>query len=131
MSTTSGQMNAEQIIAAMDNLSLPELEEVFNHALAIQAERKAPHLPLAESELLARINQGMPQELRARRSLLQRKREDGSISDADYDELTALSDRAELLHAERVAALVELARLRGVSLPALMDHLGIRFPENV
>src|SRR5215510_16538763 len=118
MSTTSGQMNAEQIIAAMDNLSLPELEEVFNHALAIQAERKAPHLPLAESELLARINQGMPQELRARRSLLQRKREDGSISDADYDELTALSDRAELLHAERVAALVELARLRGVSLPA-------------
>jgi hypothetical protein len=124
-------MTAEQIIAAMDGLSLPELERVFNHALAVQAERKAPHLPLAESDLLARINRGIPQELRARRSFLQRRREDGSISDAEYSELTALSDRVEQLHAERMAALVELARLRGISLPELMDHLGIRFPENV
>jgi len=40
-------------------------------------------------------------------------------------------NRAEELHAERMAAMVELAKLRGVSLPELMNQLGIRFPENV
>jgi hypothetical protein len=34
------------------------------------------------------------------------------------------------LHAERLAALADLAKLRGVTLPALMDQLGIRFPDN-
>ena len=131
MDATSHNITAEQIIAAIDTLSLAELEEVFNHALAVQAERKAPHLTAEQSELLARINHGIPQELNARRLLLREKREAGSISDVEYGELTALNDRAEQFHADRMAALVELATLRGVTLPALLSDLGIRFPENV
>jgi hypothetical protein len=42
-----------------------------------------------------------------------------------------LTDRAEELHADRMAALVALAKCRGVSLAALMDQLGIHFPEHV
>jgi hypothetical protein len=131
MGATPEQMTAEQIKAAVDNLSLGELEEVFDHVLAVQAERKAPHLASDESALLVRINRAFPEELRERLPVLLRKREDGAISDAEYDELTTLTERAEELHAERVGALVELAKLRGVSLPALMDQLGIRFPQNV
>src|SRR6516225_8350826 len=108
MGATPGQMTAEQIKAAVDNLSLGELEEVFDHVLAVQAERKAPHLASEESALLVRINQGFPEDLRSRLTVLRRKREDGAISDAEYDELTKLTERVEALHAERVAALVEL-----------------------
>jgi len=124
-------MTAEQIKAAVDNLSLGELEEVFDHVLAVQAEQKGPHLPAVESALLVRINRGLPEEFRLRLIILRKKREEGAISDAEYNELTGLNDRAEELHAERVAALVDLAKLRGISLPALMDQLGIRFPQNV
>jgi len=80
---------------------------------------------------LIRINQGFPEGLRERLATLRRKREDEVITDAEYEELTRLTDRAEELHAERMAALVELAQLRGISLSVLMDQLGIHFPEHV
>jgi hypothetical protein len=41
-----------------------------------------------------------------------------------------LTDRLELLHAERLAALTELAKLRGVTLDEVMSQLGIQFPEH-
>ena len=131
MKTPSSQLSTEQIISAVSHLSLPELEQVFDHVLALQAERKAAHLPAAESVLLARINQGLPSVLRERIACLRAKREDESITDAEYEELTRLTDRAEELHADRMAALVELAKCRGVSLAVLMDQLGIHFPEHV
>lgn len=131
MDTTPGHLSAEQIIAAINNLNLRELERVFDHVLAAQAERRASHLSAKESALLARISEGLPPELRSRLSVLRARREDGSITDGEYEELTGLTDRAEELHAERMTALVELARLRGLSLPALMDQLGLHLPEHV
>jgi hypothetical protein len=131
MENTSSLHSTDQIISAVAQLSLSELERVFDRVLALQAERKAPHLSPVESTLLVRINQGLPPELRGRLVLLKARREDESITDAEYEELTRLSDQAEELHAERMAAMVELAKLRGVSLPDLMNQLGIQFPENV
>jgi len=81
--------------------------------------------------LLARINQGLPAALRERITCLRARREDGSITDVEYEELTRLTDRTEALHADRMAALVDLAKCRGISLAALMDQLGIHFPEHV
>jgi hypothetical protein len=131
MTTPSSPLSTEQIISAVSHLSLPELEQVFDHVLALQAARKAAHLSAAESALLARVNQGLPAALRERLADLRAKREAESITDADYEELTRLTDRAEELHADRMAALVELAKCRGVSLAALMEQLGIHFPEHV
>src|SRR6266568_103639 len=109
MKTPASQLSIEQIISAVSHLSLPELEQVFDRVLALQAERKAAHLPAAESALLVRINQGLPSELRERIAILRANREDESMTDAEYEELTRLTDRAEELHADRMAALVELA----------------------
>jgi hypothetical protein len=131
MTTPSSPLSTEQIISAVSHLSLPELEQVFDHMLALQAERKAAHLSAVESALLVRVNQGLPSALRERIACLRAKREDESITDTDYEELTRLTDRAEELHADRMAALVELAKCRGMSLAALMDQLGIHFPEHV
>ena len=131
METPSSQLSTEQIISAVSHLSLPELEQVFDHVLALQAERKAAHLSAAESALLARINQGLPSTLRERIACLRAKRRDETITDAEYEELTRLTDWAEELHADRMAALVDLAKCRGVSLAVLMDQLGIHFPEHV
>ena len=131
MRAESEQISAEEIIASLDRLSLNDLEQVFDRVLAAQAERRAPHLPSDESALLERINEGLPEALRARLLLLRSKREDGSIEQHEYNELTELTDRAEELHADRMAALVALAKLRGAPLPAIMDQLGIRFPHPV
>lgn len=125
------QISTDQIISAAAQLSLPELEQVFDRLLALQAERKASHLSATESELMKRINQGLPVELRERVVHLRAKRDDDSITDAEYEELTRLTDSIEDLHSDRVAALVEMAKVRGATLSSLMNRLGIQFPENV
>jgi len=131
METQSGRLSTDEIISAVDKLTLPELEKLFDRVLVVQAERKAAHLSSAESGLLIRISEGLPSEMAERLSSLRAKREDETITDEEYAELTLLSDRAEELHAERLAALAELARLRGVTLSVLLDQLGIHFPDNV
>jgi hypothetical protein len=51
-------MTAEQIMAAVDKPSQSEPERVFDHVLAVQAERRGQHLTAEESEQLTRINIG-------------------------------------------------------------------------
>ena len=41
MKTPAGQLSTAQILSAVSHLSLPELEQVFDHVLALQAARKA------------------------------------------------------------------------------------------
>lgn len=130
METPSGRLSTDEIISAVAQLSLPEIEEVFDHVLALQAERKTAHLSPAQSELLVRISEGLPAELAERLAALRAKRVDDTIADAEYEELTRLGDQAEELHADRLAALAELAKLRCVSLPVLLDQLGIHFPDD-
>jgi hypothetical protein len=130
MGTSADQLSTEQIISAIARLSLPELEQVFDHVLALQTRRKATALSAAESALLARVNQGLPVAFRDRIGFLRAKREEESITDAEYEELTRLTDQTEERHADRMAALGELAKRRGVGVAVLMDQLGIHFPEH-
>jgi hypothetical protein len=131
MATPSDQLSTDQLLTAVTHLSLSELDQLFAHVLALQAKGKAAHLSAIESGLLMRINQDLPSEICERLAVLRTKREDETITDTEYEELTRLTDQAEELHAARMAALVELATLRGLPLPVLMDQLGIHFPEHV
>jgi hypothetical protein len=101
METPSGRLSTDEIISAVAQLSLPEIEEVFDHVLALQAERKAAHLSPAQSALLVRISEGLPTELAERLAALRAKRDDDTITDGEYQELTRLGDQAEELHADR------------------------------
>jgi hypothetical protein len=43
--------------------------------------------------------------------------------------LATLTDRLKMLHADRLTALAELAKLRGVTLYEIMSQLGIQVPN--
>jgi hypothetical protein len=72
----------------------------------------------------------LPADERARLRALVEKRDDETITEGEWQELAALTDRLELLHADRLGALVELAKLRGVPLDEVMSQLGIQFPDS-
>lgn len=125
---TSPSTNA--ILTAVRQMPIAEMEQLVDQVIAIRAERVAPHVTADESALLARINQGLPADERARLRALVEKRDDETITDGEWQELASLTDRLELLHADRLAALAELAKLRGVTLDEVMSQLGIRFPDH-
>lgn len=126
----ASNLSTDQILSAMEQLSPAELEKLVPRVVALGAARRAPHLEPEESKLLARVNVGLPPDLKARLGELEENRDAGSLSEAEAEELLTVSDQVEQLHAERLEALADLAKLRGTTLTALMGQLGIRFPDN-
>lgn len=81
---------------------------------------------LQNAELLEEINRGFHPQLWHRYSQLIGKRDDGSLSPEEHEELLALSDQMELAQARRLELLSELASRRKITLRQMMDELGIR-----
>jgi hypothetical protein len=52
------------------------------------------------------------------------------LSETEYSELASLTDRLEVLHADRMAVLATLAQCRGTTLDEVMQQLGIHFPDH-
>lgn len=130
MESVDSYLSTSQILAAVEQLSSRELEQLLSKLIAIQAERRAPHLTAEESAIFSRINQALPPEKKERLRELAAKREDGALTEKEWEELIGLTDRLEEMQAERLGALAELARLRGTTLSGVMDQLGISFPDH-
>ncbi len=124
------QLSTDELLEAVRQLSEPELEQFASEVIAMTAQRKAPSLPQSEAELLLKINQGLPPEVRTRYDELAAKREEETLTPEEHAELLQLSHEIEMLEAKRVAYLAELARLRHTSLTILMENLGIRAPDD-
>jgi len=123
------QLSTNKLLEAVERLSRSELQQFLSRVLALHAQRKAPHLPMKESALLTKINQGLPLTVSARLNQLVSKRRANTLTSEEHAELLRLIDQLEEAEARRAQALAQLARLRGVSMTALMRELGIRAPR--
>jgi len=118
-------ISTEELIHAAGKLGSPELEFVTDHILTLRAKRRSPHLSKDESELLLKINNGLPDETWKRFHTLNALLHAESITDEERSELLKLIDQVEETHALRMGYLVELSILRGTTLENLMQSLGI------
>lgn len=84
-----------------------------------------PRLSRAESELLQRINEGLPEETWQQYHDLTAKRCAETLTPEQHQALIGLSDQIEMDYARRLESVLALARLRGISLEAQMQALGI------
>jgi len=80
---------------------------------------------LTEPELLQRIGAGWEASRWKRYHELVGKRKAETLTRKEYNELSRLTDKRELLNAERLFLLIELSKRRGVSVEALMDEMRI------
>ncbi len=85
-------------------------------------------VPRTEAELLERINVGLLPESWERFHALIARRQAETLTPEELAELRALTEDIEEGNSRRMGYLAELARLRGVSLPRLMDELGLQPP---
>lgn len=119
------QVPTDELLKAVGRLSPSDLEQFVSQVIALRAQRQTPSLSRAESELLFKINEGMPPDLQTRYNELIAKRQAETLTPEEYEELLRVTQQVEKLQARRVEYLVELARMRGVSLNTLMENLGI------
>jgi hypothetical protein len=124
------QLSSEELLKAVQQLELAELEQFVSQVVALRAQRRAPCLSRPEAELLQKINRGLPEEARQRYAALMAKRGQETLTPEEHAELLRLTDQAERLQAERMESLVALAQLRQKSLSEVMDDLGLRAPAD-
>jgi len=123
------QVSLDELLNGVAQLDMPELERFISQVLTLRAKRIAPGLPKEEAGLLEKINQGLAPDAQRRYDELTTKRRAETLTSEEHQELLALIDRIERADAERAQTLIDLARLRKVSVPTLMSDLGIRPPD--
>ena len=121
-------VDLNEVLSSITKLNAADLEQFLNQVTTILARRKAPNLSQRETDLLQRINEGVPDIVRQRYRQLNAKRQAETLSEPEHSELLSLVDRIELADADRLGCLIELANLRGVTVAALMQQLGIQAP---
>jgi hypothetical protein len=119
-------MSIDELIKAANQLNETDLNQLLHQIVVLRARRKTPILPEEEAQLLLKINQGIPSNLRTSYQILREKREAETLDDKEYDSLIQLSNQIEQIGAQRLEALAKLAQLRQVSLLDLMEALGIQ-----
>ncbi len=100
---------------------------------AYVAETMAARLPfpaapasMTERELTEEINRGFSEAFWERFRALVRRRQAGTMTDAEQQEAIHMSDRTEARSVERLKCLIELSARRGKSVERLMTDMGIR-----
>ena len=120
------QLSKEDLLEAVEQLSLSELEGFFQDIIALKAKHHAPSLSKYETELLLKINQGLSQDNQGRYQLLINKRNEENLTEQEYQELLELSDQMEIHQTQCLEYLAQLAQLRQISLTDLMTQLSIK-----
>ena len=118
-------LTPEDLLSVVDRMETPQLKRFVRQILARTARRLAPLLDRQESELMEKINEGLPDETEDRYRELIAARQAETLTSAEMAELQAITEKAETLQAERMKHLVALAQLRDVPLTELMTELGI------
>ncbi|NEQ25829.1 MAG: STAS/SEC14 domain-containing protein [Microcoleus sp. SIO2G3] len=109
----------ESIVQVISTLS-PEEQALVRQKLAIVS------LPPSEAELISQIRQALLPDIEERYRELREKLQAEMLSVAEHQELLALTDTIEQADANRLQRLITLAQMRQVSLPDLMDQLGLQ-----
>jgi hypothetical protein len=119
------QLSKEDLLQAAQQLSPAELEQFTQEVIALKAQQTYPSLSQDETQLLLKINQGLPPATQQRYHDLIVLRQSETLTESEYQELLALTEVVEAQQAQRLQDLAQLAQLRQTSLSALLEQLGI------
>jgi hypothetical protein len=117
------QISPEQVLSAVETMSEGDLDSFIGQILQIRGKRQTPNLPAAEADLLQKITHCIPPNLQTRFNELVKQRQANTIDETSLQELCDLSNQIELLEADRIQQLAQLAQLRSTSIEALMHQL--------
>ncbi len=119
----------DDLLESLKQLGPDELGAVASTAVRLRANRRANVLPENEAVLFQQINRTLTPAEQKRVDTLIAKRQEETLTEAELAELVMLSDLIEEIQVERLAALIELAAIRDVSLDDLKQSLNFPTAE--
>lgn len=128
--TKQVNIGLEDILQGISELETKDLEKFMQKIGHLIARRKVAYLPERESQLLMKINKAIPATLQKRYEDLGAKNREETITLLEHEELLRIIDKVETKNAERLENLIELSRIRNMSLDTLMSQLHLNPIDN-
>lgn len=122
--------SSNELLQAAAQLNSAELDKFVAEAIALRATRQADSLSAKESELLLKINRGIPPKIQKRFDELIAKREDVTLTPEEHQELLRLTNQIEKADAKRIELIAELAKVRKKTFDEVIEELGIGRANN-
>ena len=119
------------IFQTLSSLSLSDLDQVMKQVIGLRKQKLPGVLSQVEADLLKRINTPPPFEIQQRYNYLIDLRKQEKLTDGEYQELLELTTFTENLNVKRLENLLQLARLRNISLDDLIEQLELKPQLNV
>jgi len=119
------------IFQTLSSLSLSDLDQVMKQVIGLRKQKLPGVLSQVEADLLKRINTPPPFEIQQRYNYLIDLRKQEKLTDDEYQELLELTTFTENLNVKRLENLLQLAKLRNISLDDLIEQLELKPQLNV
>ena len=118
--------SVQHLLGNFSDLPLKDIEFFIKELNALVVRKRNDDTQKRDKFLLRKINESvLSEETLQRYSALQEKIELSTLSDIEHKELLQLVEKEEKVRNRRFQYLIELAQLRGISLPELMQKLGL------
>jgi hypothetical protein len=116
----------QHLLGGFDEMPLKDIEYFIRELNALATRKRSADKGKRDKYLLRKINEAILPELTLEHYIsLQEQMEVGHISAIAYQELLRIVAQEEKIRNKRFQYLLELSQLRGVSLVALMQELGL------
>ena len=128
--TKQVDLGLDDVLKGISELDTENLEIFMQKLGHLIARRKVTTLPEREAVLLMKINNAIPPTLQKRYETLLEKNREERITPIEHQELLKVIEKVEVKNAERLEHLIELSRLRNISLDELMKQLHLNAFQN-
>ncbi|MCU0393408.1 MAG: hypothetical protein MUE81_20030 [Thermoflexibacter sp.] len=125
MNTVQNQQ-FQHLFQSLHELSVMELDELMAQIVYLRRQKLPTVLSESETELLHKINKGLPSSIQKRYNFLINRRKAETLLPTEYEELLELTAYTENHNAQRLAYLLELAKLRNQTLDEIITALEIK-----
>ncbi len=126
MNTLIHTQQLNNIYQSLSILNVIELDQVMQEVIILRRKKLPSVLTQNETELLKKINSVAPTVIQKRYDFLVKKRKNETINDEEYQELLELTAYMENLGVKRLEYLLELAKLRNLSLDEIVEQLQLK-----
>jgi len=126
MNTLIHSQQLNTIYQSLSILNVIELDQVMQEILTLRRKKLPTVLSQNETELLRKINTGAPTVIQKRYDFLVKKRNNETVNEAEYQELLELTAYMENMGVKRLEFLLELAKLRNISLDEVIEQLQLK-----
>jgi len=125
------KQHLDNIYQTLSGLNLLELNQVMNKVMRLRKQKLPTVLSQVETELMRKINKGLPLDIQKRYDFLLTKKKAQELSDDEYVELLELTSFSEQFNVQRLERIVELSKIRNKPFDELILELGLKSDLNV